>query len=249
MTWPKGSAKAIGRSLDVYYRDAARVVRMDRLNAEFVRAGDLVFDIGAHVGDRTASFRRLGARVVAVEPQPAVHRALHLIHGRDPAVHLVAATVGAEAGVTRFYVNTANPTVSTAAQELVDAAPGAVAWADEVWDQEIETPMTTLDALIAQHGVPSFLKIDVEGFEAEVLRGLHHPIPALSFEFTTLQRDVALDALQVLGRLGPYAFNYSLGETHSLVLPTWVQGERISSVIVDLAEDANSGDIYARLCD
>ena len=56
---------------------------MDRLYGHFVRPGDLVFDIGAHVGDRVASFRRLGARVVAVEPQPAMVRALRLLYGRD----------------------------------------------------------------------------------------------------------------------------------------------------------------------
>ena len=54
---------------------------MDRLYGRFVRRGDLVFDIGAHVGDRVASFRRLGARVVAVEPQPAMVKLLRLFYG------------------------------------------------------------------------------------------------------------------------------------------------------------------------
>ena len=59
---------------------------MDRLYGSFVRRGDLVFDVGAHVGDRVASFRRLGARVVAVEPQPALVKVLKLFYGRSADV-------------------------------------------------------------------------------------------------------------------------------------------------------------------
>ena len=69
----------VRRSLDLYYRDPARAAAMDRLYPQFVPAGALAFDVGAHVGDRVASFRRLGARVVAIEPQPALHRTLRLI--------------------------------------------------------------------------------------------------------------------------------------------------------------------------
>ncbi|MEM1389258.1 MAG: FkbM family methyltransferase [Pseudomonadota bacterium] len=246
MTWPAGTAQAIARSLDIYYRDRARTARMDRLNAQFVRQGALAFDIGAHLGDRTASFRRLGARVVAVEPQPAIFRALRLIHGRDPGVSLHATAIGAAPGRTTLYLNTANPTVSTAERALVDAAQAADGWSDQVWDRAIETPVVTLDHLIGQHGTPDFVKIDVEGFEAAALRGLSHPVPALSFEFTTLQRAVAVDALHVLGALGSHTCNYSLGETHTLALPDWITPDAMAAQVSALPEAANSGDIYAR---
>ncbi|MEO0913685.1 MAG: FkbM family methyltransferase [Pseudomonadota bacterium] len=246
MTWPEGTAKAIARSLDIYYRDAARTARMDRLNAEFVRPGCLAFDIGAHLGDRTASYRRLGASVVAVEPQSAVMRALRLIHGRDRQVRLVNATVGAVEGETILFVNTTNPTVSTASRDLVNAAPHAAAWRDQIWDREIRTRMTTLDRLIAEHGVPDFVKVDVEGHEADVLKGLSEPIRTLVFEFTTLQRSVAITALERLQSLGRYRFNYSLGESHRLVFERWARAEDMAGVIENLPEDANSGDIYAQ---
>jgi len=245
VTWPKGTAKAIARSLDIYYRDRDRTDRMDRLNAQFVRPGALAFDIGAHLGDRTASFRRLGARAVAVEPQPAIYRALRLIHGKDQGVHLHATAVGADTGRTTLFLNTANPTVSTAEKGLVEAARHADGWSDQVWDGAIETPVVTLDHLIAEHGRPDFVKIDVEGFEAEVLRGLSHPIPALSFEFTTLQRAVAADALKVLQALGPYSCNYSTGESHTLILQDWVSPQAMIRVVSGLSEATNSGDIYA----
>lgn len=234
------------RSFDVYYRDAKRTGRMDTLNAHFVRPGALAFDVGAHVGDRTASFLRLGARVVAVEPQPRVFRALRLIHGRTPQATLIQSAIGAAPGTATLYVNSANPTVSTASSALVEAAPDAPAWQDQSWDHHITVPVTTLDALIDTHGLPDFVKLDVEGFELEALHGLSKPLPALSFEITMLQRDIGLACLDRLDALGPYQFNFSLGEDHKL-LPTWIGFDTMKAYLHALPDTANSGDVFARL--
>jgi riboflavin synthase len=122
---PKGTARGIGRSLRLYHGDPARAARMDALYGQFLRPGALAFDIGAHVGDRVSSFRRLGARVVAVEPQPGAFRALRLIHGRDAGVQLVQAAVGDHEGSARLNVNTRNPTTSTLSEEFIRATEGA----------------------------------------------------------------------------------------------------------------------------
>jgi FkbM family methyltransferase len=221
---------------------------MDALYRRFVTAGDLVFDIGAHVGDRISSFRRLGARVVALEPQPGPLRALRLIHGRDPDVTLVAAAAGEREGEITFHVNSANPTVSTASDEFLAAADGAGGWEEQVWDCAITVPCLTLDALVAAHGAPVFAKIDVEGFEDRVLAGLSHPLPALSFEFTTIARDCAQRCLDRLEALGPYRFDVSLGETQALVFGTPVDAATMGAYLGDLPHSANSGDVYAVLC-
>src|SRR5688500_3546887 len=105
------SAAAIGRSLRPYYAPG-RAPRLDAFHARFVGPGDLAFDIGAHVGDRTASFRRLGTRVVAVEPQPRLMRLLRLLFSRDPGVTLVPALLGAAEGEAVLRLNRANPTVA-----------------------------------------------------------------------------------------------------------------------------------------
>jgi FkbM family methyltransferase len=197
------------------------------------------------VGDRVAAFRRLEARVVAIEPQPALVRTLRLLYGRDRNVTVEPVALGDHAGSVELQLNIDNPTVSTASDEFVAAARGAPGWDDQAWTRRITVPMTTLDALIARHGVPAFLKVDVEGFEAQVLAGLTYPVAALSFEFTTIQRGVALAALDRCVALGFSGFDAALGESQALAYGDWRSADAIRQWLVDLPAAANSGDIYA----
>jgi FkbM family methyltransferase len=239
------TARGVVRSLRIYYGQRARAAAMERLYSQFVRRGDLVFDIGAHVGDRVAAFRRLGARVVAVEPQPAMVKVLRIFYGRTADVVIEASAVGRASGTTELMINTENPTVSTASRPFVDAARGAPGWEAQRWSKAIHVPMTTLDALIARHGAPAFIKIDVEGYEAEALVGLTQSVKALSFEFTTIQRDVALACIERCVALGYARFNAALGESQALAHGDWIDGAAMARWLNDLPHAANSGDIYA----
>jgi FkbM family methyltransferase len=221
---------------------------MDRLYAHFLTAGDLAFDIGSHVGDRVASFRRLGARVVAVEPQAVLARVLRLLHALDPMVVVEPTAVGRRAGLAELHVNPRNPTVSTLSTDLIAAAGLAAAWRGQRWTRRARVPMTTLDGLIRHHGQPAFIKIDVEGMEAEVLAGLSRPVPALSFEFTTIQRRVALDAIDRCHALGYSRFNVAIGESQRLLLDQaggcWCGPGDMRTWLLEQPESVNSGDIY-----
>lgn len=236
---------SLSRSLEVYYGDAPREAAMDALYSRFVKAGDLAFDIGSHVGDRIGAFRRLGARVVALEPQPLCAEVVRTLYADDKRVALVESACGPAPGHISVHVNSANPTVTTASRDFVKAADGAGGWEGQVWDRTIEVPVTTLDDLIAAHGAPAFIKIDVEGFEADVLAGLSQQVPALSFEFTTIQRDVAYSCIDRIAALDNYGFDLALGESQTLHFDRWITAEAMHAHIATLPHSANSGDVYA----
>lgn len=236
--------RGVARSLRVYRLDPRHARGLRRFYVPFVPEGSLVFDVGAHVGDRTAAFRALGARVVAVEPQPMLVRVLSLLHGRDAGVTLEPVALGAAAGSATLHVNSANPTVSTRADAFISATAEAPGWEGQRWDAVITVPGTTLDALIARHGMPSFIKVDVEGFEAEVLSGLTRRPDALSFEIVTAARAAAQAALTEAARLGYRHFRLSLGESHDWAGP-WIGAAAMATALAALPDAANSGDVYA----
>jgi FkbM family methyltransferase len=241
------TVRGIVRSLRIYYGNRQHGPAIGRLYGQFVRPGDLVFDIGAHVGDRVAAFRRLGARVVAVEPQPALVNTLRLLYGRDPNVTIEAVAVGRQPGVIELNINLDNPTVSTVSGEFIVAAANAPGWQGQAWPKRLSVPLTTIDALIARHGMPAFIKIDVEGYEAEALAGLGQPVPALSFEFTLIQRNIAQACLERCVTLGYARFNACLGESSRFEHAEWLDANAIARWLNALPPEANSGDVYARL--
>ncbi|SEL82806.1 FkbM family methyltransferase [Halomonas daqiaonensis] len=236
----------LARSLVIYWRPG-RQRGLQRLYADFVGPGELAFDIGAHLGDRTAAFQGLGARVVALEPQPSLFLWLKRLVGKRQGVTLLPFAAGAEPGEAELAVSEATPTVSTLAHEwrrgIGERNPG---FRKVRWEGRLCVPVTTLDTLIAEHGLPRFCKIDVEGFEAEVLAGLTRPIAGISVEFVAGALDVADRCVVRLAELGDYRFNAIAGEGRRFEWATW----RTPSAIRDwLAAGANglaSGDLYAR---
>jgi FkbM family methyltransferase len=235
------------RSLFIYWRPG-RQRGLRRLYGAFVGPGDLVFDVGAHLGDRSAAFSALGARVVALEPQPDVRRWLVRLVGGRRDVTIRAEAVGRAPGSARLAVSARNPTVSSLAERWHTALPEANPSFRKVrWDEDVEVPVTTLDALIGTYGLPRFCKIDVEGFEAEVLAGLTRPVPALSFEFVAGAIDVPVACVRRLEALGRYEFNAIPGEQRRFVAERWRGGDEIVAWLEGGAGGASSGDVYARL--
>jgi FkbM family methyltransferase len=242
-------AAGFGRSLVVYYGQPWRLAAMRRHYRALIRPGDLVFDIGAHVGNQSRCLAGLGAQVVALEPQPAFARWLRWLFRGDARVRVVEAALGDRAGRASLYPSPRTPTVATLSPDWIEAVGSTSAFAGVRWEAPLQVPRTTLDALIAEHGLPRFCKIDVEGYEARILRGLSRPIPLLSFEYVPAAAEIACEAMALLSALGDYRFNLTIGERRQWHWPAWQEGAVIADWLRARRPDERSGDVYARLED
>jgi FkbM family methyltransferase len=218
--------------------------RVSRLYGQFVRPGDLCFDVGANLGNRTDVLLDMGARVVTVEPQEVCLRHLRRRYRNEPRVTLVPAALGRRVGEAEMLVSQAHP-ISSLSERWVQAVSTSRQFEQFAWTGRVTVPVTTLDELIAQHGVPAFCKIDVEGYEPEVLAGLSRPIRALSFEFTPDYAEGAAACIDRLASLGAMEFNYSAGESMDLPPSRWVGPAEMHSGLAGLGP----GDIYVRCVD
>lgn len=205
---------------------AARRGLQDTLRP-FVPHGGLVFDIGANHGEMTDVFLALGARVVAVEPNPEL-AALIVRRYRTRRLTVEACAVGARCGTGALHLG-ADDGHSTLSEEWRDIVP-------DRWVGEIAVPIRTLDDLIHEHGRPDFVKIDVEGLELDALAGLSAPVAGLSFEFRREMADDASACMTRLLDLGPYRF---AGQP-----PAWKSAGEVLADIEAVGPGA-SGDIYA----
>jgi FkbM family methyltransferase len=213
----------------------------------FVDPGDLCVDVGANLGNRTRVFLELGARVVAIEPQPYCARVLRAKFGRDRRFTLIQKAVGSTPGEAEMSLGDAH-TLGTLSKEWRERTIASGRWQSATWTQTIKVEVTTVDRIIMEHGTPRFCKIDVEGFELEVLRGVSSPLASLSFEFTAPEEnDKALACLGRLQTLGTYIYNYSLSESMTLAVPQWLPAPDFGEVLAGLREEGTWGDVYARL--
>jgi FkbM family methyltransferase len=210
---------------------------------QFIPPGGLCFDIGANIGQRTALFLELGARVVAVEPQPDCAEIVRRDH---PEATVLQVALGPSSGTATLLV--ANyPTLATLSPEWISAVKASGRFAEFEWNDELEVPTRTLDDLISEFGVPDFCKIDVEGYEYGVIQGLSTALPAAAFEFEKERADERLRAVDHLSSLGMQAFNFSFGESLRFALPAWVDRAAICSFLQEpVHTNVSFGDVYAR---
>jgi FkbM family methyltransferase len=226
-------ARALHRALNRAEREHFNSHR--KLLSEFISAGDLAFDVGANIGTRTEIMLSLGARVVAFEPQPECAREIRA-RGNE-RLTVVEKAVGPKPGTADLHIKTAS-----AQSSLLAGWQGG----DDI--EMLSVPVTTLDAEIAKFGSPAFCKIDVEGFEAEALRGLTSHIRAVSLEYHCSPEGIAKmrDCVGQLTKLASYEFNLIGGEESEWLLLTWRPAEEFFESFPKCAAPHFLGDIFFR---
>jgi len=220
---------------------AAERSRMERFYAQFFQAGDIVFDIGANVGEYAEVFSFLRAHVVAVEPNPACCRVLDRLAKRS-SVTVEQAAAGALEGFVDLHV-CKDSHLSTVSDEWLEQTKAMPSLSGAEWTETIRVRTITLDALAAKYGKPRFVKIDVEGYEEDVLAGMSFSPEFLSFEYH-IEATAAL--ARCLERLSHYSFNLTLGREPAMAFATWVGAQQILEWVVSRRGTDGYGDILAR---
>jgi len=243
---PPVVVRAIRRSTQKAAVIDPRGAAMDSFYGSLVQPKSLCFDIGANIGNRVATLRRLGLRVVAVEPQPQCYSLLQSSYGGDHDVTLINKAVGRVCGTAKMMVSDAH-VYSTLSQAFLEATSRSGRFGDIAWDKTITVDVVTLDALIAEYGVPNFIKVDVEGFELEVIRGLSCPISLISLEWAPEMTDNIIECIAHLNQLGPISCNLSWVESMRLARSQWMDKDSLISILNQFREETYLfGDVYIR---
>lgn len=208
---------------------------------DFIKQGDLVFDVGANVGHKSALFLKAGAKVVAFEPQTECIDALKKL---DITIENVA--LSNHTGEDLIYKSD-ETTLSTLSEEFIEVS-GSERFKTSTWDKSDIVMTDTLDNMIKKHGKPNFIKIDVEGYEKEVLGGLTTPIQMISIEFTPELLDNSLKCIELIEGLGgSLTYNYVSQENTDFQFKEWVTKEEIINFLSSVTDYVvEFGDIYIK---
>jgi FkbM family methyltransferase len=205
-----------------------------------LKPSDLCFDVGANIGEKSEVLLKVGANVIAFEPQPDCVQELQArcIPYRNK-LEICQSAVGAEIGEAELYISSYSSATSSFFQDWSEGST------------TIKVPMTTLDQAITKFGIPSYCKIDVEGWEFEVLKGLTQRIPLISIEYHLGQRevDIVIDCLSYLSRFGELLINITTAENLEFALPEWVTLEQFLELFPSNFQgryEYRYGDIFIR---
>ncbi|MFN8357375.1 MAG: FkbM family methyltransferase [Spirosomataceae bacterium] len=210
--------------------------------------GDRYFDVGANYGNRIEPIVDDGFTIIAIEPQSSCIN--YLKRRFNNKILIVPKGLGAVEGRQTLYISDVN-TISSFSKDWIRATQESGRFSQYNWEQEQAVEMTTLDKLIELYGKPQFIKIDVEGFELEVLQGLSQPVPVLSFEYTIPERKQAIleciDRIVELAKGQPVTFNYSISESMEWALEAWLSPQEMKQEVDNERFVVSEfGDIYAK---
>jgi FkbM family methyltransferase len=227
--------------------DRARFTHRHAMRAfysAFVRKGDLVFDVGAHLGRHAELFTDLGARVVSIEPNPTCCAQLtRLAKIRNIRVENCAA--GDAPGKLKLRI-CEDSVISTVVDAWYEEARRSPLHQEAKWLESVEVNVVTLDLLAKKYGIPAFVKIDAEGYDDHVLKGMSFRPSALSFEYNRLLPQTAERCFETPVLSHGFEFNFSRALDLKYASENWMSGRELCKRLSDLAGEEEYGDVFAR---
>ncbi len=198
--------------------------------SSILKKNSLCFDVGANLGDYSATFAKLGATSIAIEPQAYCYAFLSKRFSNHPKITVIKKGLSETEGIKELYVSDSH-TISSMSPQWIKEVKKSKRFAEHEWNKVKQVEVTTLDTLIQEFGVPDYCKIDVEGYEYEVLKGLSQSIKLISVEYTTEYQENTFLLIQHLKKLGEIEFNFYTGKPEGFELPTWCNEEEIISYL------------------
>lgn len=138
----------------------------------------IIFDVGANHGDKAWAFTQISDLVVCFEPDKTCFEALCKRYRQRCDIFLENTALGEEVGTGIFFIEeegSAFNTLNAKERDWIIAEKGKSI-------REETVPVSTVDMMIEKYGCPDFIKIDVEGAEEQVFKGLSKFIPIICFE-------------------------------------------------------------------
>lgn len=178
--------------------------------ATLVNPGDLCFDVGANLGQTIDCLSDLGCQVISFEPNPYCVDLLNQRYKSKPQVEIIPIALSAEEGEAKLHFQ---GTASTASLRED--------WPYEA-DEERIIKVSTLESMINKYGRPNMIKIDVEGFELEVVRGLKTVVPLIVFEIHKRETELGNKVLEQIISLGGFkGIKATTGDHSEWLIETW----------------------------
>lgn len=226
-----------------------KVMRQKRLKfyQQFLKNEGLYFDIGANFGNRIEPLINESIKIVAVEPQEECVKFLKL-RFKDK-IKVVPKGLGEQNEVKEMHIAD-NPVLSSFSSDWIEKTKKSGRFEKYKWNKVRKIEITTFDDLIKAHGKPDFAKIDVEGYELNVLKGLSHPIAMISLEYAAPEGiDLIEKCLQKLDAIAENSIscNYSVGESMEWAGDKWYNLEEMIAYMRSPEFEATGfGDIYVK---
>ncbi len=234
------------RSYLIYLSNPLKRQRIRKFYATFISEGDLCFDVGAHIGIQSLILSSLGAKVIAIEPNPVFYKFIQKKFKKNPNIIIIPKAIADSEKEQPMYISRVAPTVSTLADDNWRSTINDHSSFEVAWDEQISVKTATLDALIKEFGLPRFIKLDIEDYEWKALKALHSKPDYISFEFFSYLPGRVLKCVDEIEKNGQYEYNFSIAETFKYRFPVWKNAIQLKNWINSRDPDIVSGDIYAR---